>query len=242
MILTQKTTKILGMIAIFVAVLIGIMLVIVPFVDQLTKNTADISAAEDEVAMMESQRDGYLKSKKDYGKIRTIDEDLLVRFPELADQNGIIAELSEGLSASGIDRRSLRFAFENPVIKAPEFTKPPAPAEGEGGEEAAPAEGDTAETPPAKTEVDTGAGQMATLKFTFSVQGSLPQLESFLSYMNETQRTIILKGYSLDEGKDGYILAGTAEAYIFAVISDPEAKDTQKAPEETEDVVVEETA
>lgn len=240
MILTQQSTKILGIIASIIAVVVGIMLVILPAYNQWTENNDSISQAETEVGLMQSQRDGFLQAQTLYPQLQEIDSSLRIRFPEIADNDGIISQLAAALASSGIPSSSLALTFSPPEIMTPVFTEEELPAEPAPADDTAQASEDVAAEAPATEAPASGLNDMAKMSVSITVSGTDPQITQFLNVLHSADRAIVVKQFSVQKNEETGIgqLALTSEVYIFARIPNP--GDVSQADEGQEEYVSDE--
>lgn len=239
MILTQQSTKILGIIASIIAVVFGIMLVILPAYNQWSENNDSISQAETEVGLMQSQRDGFLQAQTLYPQLQEIDTSLRIRFPEIADNDGIISQLAAALASSGIPSSSLTLTFSPPEIMTPVFAEE-LPAEPAPADDTAQASEDVAVEAPATEAPASGLNDMAKMSVSITVSGTDPQITQFLNVLHSADRAIVVKQFSVQKNEETGIgqLALTSEVYIFARIPNP--GDVSQADEGQEEYVSDE--
>ena len=195
-----------------------------PAFNEWNENSSSISQAESEVGLMQSQRDGFLQAKNMYPQLEQIDASLRTRFPEIADNDGLISQLSIALASSGIGSSSLTLTFSPPEILAPTFTEAPLP---EVVDESADAGEEMPIEDPAAMPVDMNGGEslsdMAKMDIAIAVEGDDQQIVQFLNVLHSADRAIVVKKFSVQKNIETQVnqLAITAEVYIFSRIPNP---------------------
>lgn len=239
MILTQKTTKILGIVATVLTVVIGVMLVILPAFDKFQVKTEEMLSAEGEVEVMQSNRDGYLRSEALYPEIKEIYNDLNGRFPELSEHSMLLTALSESAINAGMPASAITgISFSAPAIFAAPIAPPAEQAPAEGEE----AEAEETDAPVEETPVETqvAGGEYATMEVSFAIEGEPRQVQAFLDNLNKMTRAIISSGFSADMSMDPNTGARTAKAaltgqvFVYKKIASPEIPQDEVVEEEEE--------
>lgn len=223
-VLTQKTVKTVGIIAISVLTLAGGYALGSPIITDLNNTQEEYATAS---SQLETQQSNLLKlreSRINFPTIERIDTQLRGQFPELAQTRELLDTLSRAAIASGLAETDLlSVTFRAPQKQtaaptAPPVADPNAEADGAPGSQTIDASGTRSE--------------FATLEVSLSVQGSPENLQRFLTYMNNTERAFIISTFSVNNREESSILSLTAQVFVYPAIVTPDEVpvDTPTAP------------
>ena len=243
---TKKNVVIGGAIVGALILALGANFVILPAVNSISEvNTAieEASFARDdaELLLVNAKND-----QKDYDAVKSLDQSLIGQFPDTGETQLLIETIQQGALDSGIPLTNLTsIGFTAVTLKTPTVSEaaPEAPADDAGADPAAGTEGNGApvseetatevSTPTADTTVAAGYGE---LELSLNIKGSPTQIQSFLNFLNNLERAVIIQGTSITpEGEDGstVALSFSAKTYVYAQIPDPTTVSTTPNEETT---------
>lgn len=211
-ILTQKTVKLVGIVGVALLAVGGGALIGQPLFNGYTEKTAELVAIQDEVDRSQQNLSSLQAAQTNFELIDSINQELVVQFPELALVPELLDTITAGAVQSGISPSDIpSITFGSPEINIPVI--PPTVEE--------PAEGEEAGEAPPVTEVATN--EFAVMEVGISIIGTETELEEFLNFLNEMDRAFVISSFSISTG-EGNIknLSLTGETFIYNTILTPE--------------------
>jgi Tfp pilus assembly protein PilO len=226
MVLTKKGVFIGGILACIIVAAGAANVLLLPTLNGITEAQTALTDANDNLDITQAKIASLTSDQTNYEAIKALDSSLLKQFPANGQTQELIEQLQQGASMSGIPVSKLTsITFQAVEIITP--TVPVVVLE-EGAEEAdaaeeAPAEEAPAEEVPAvdaEAVTDLGAGH-AELTFALSIEGTPQQLQSFLDYINNLERVVLVKTFSVDVNEEGSTLSLTAVTFVYPSTLDP---------------------
>lgn len=221
---TVKGVKQIGILIIFVLTVVGGLLIAQPFLMQNTKLAEDIKTSEESKSSAASKLSSMEKAKSNLPGVSKIDKDLSVQFPPAAQTPELISFVQQAAVSSGMSPSAITdLATTLPKLETAATGADPAAA-APAADPAAAAPADPAAA--AGAAPPTSGGNLASMGVTIKADGSVDQLQKFVTNLNSGSRNLLISAYTIDKGSaegGGFTLQVTATTYIYKSIPQPPA-------------------
>lgn len=229
-ILTKKYVIAIGAVACLAIAGLGVNYAVLPTVASVQEAQMNISDAETSRDAMQSRLSGLQNAQAQFPKIEAVNTSLTAQFPETGQTQQLLDQIFQGASQNGMSTSQIKnITFEPPKIVTPVVAAPTTPATGDA------AASPSAVTPDSTVDSGTGTGTsgaaqtalpegFATLGFSMSLEGSADQVRGYLDYLNNLDRVVSIKEYTVSEAGEGvFTLAFSATTYVYRAIATPSA-------------------
>lgn len=219
---TVKGVKQIWIAIIFVLVVAGSILIAQPFFMQNTKLAEDIKTSQEAKDSAQTKLTRMSGFKATVGAVEKLDNELSTKFPGAANTPDLIAFVQKAAADSGMPVSSIQDLTT---------TVPKLETAATGAAGAAPAAAAPAAAAPADPAAAAGAappttgGNLASMTVTIKAEGSVEQLQNFVTNLTEGSRNLLISGYNIDKAGSeggGYTLnIPDAKTFIYKTITQP---------------------
>ena len=225
---TVKGVKQIWIAIIFVLVVAGSILIAQPFFMQNTKLAEDIKTSQEAKDSAQAKLTRMSGFKATVGAVEKLDNDLSTKFPGAANTPDLITFVQQAATASGMPVSSIKdLTTTVPKLEtAATGAAGAAPADPAAAAPAAAAPADPAAA--AGAAPPTTGGNLASMTVTIKAEGSVEQLQNFVTNLTEGSRNLLISGYNIDKAGSeggGYTLnIPDAKTFIYKTIPQPTVK------------------
>ncbi len=197
---TPAATKVVGTLGLLVVVGLGWTFGVGPQTTALADARAEVTAVQDQNALLATQLAGLVKQQQELGTTRQTARKLSAKFPPTADQPGLFQDVTDAAVAAGIGAQGVTtLAPTPPVVGA--------------------AAGATGATAPAPA----GGGQLARQTVTVTVAGTYDQTQQLLVNLEHMPRAYLISSVSLagDATTGRFTTTITGDMFVMPPVPDP---------------------
>lgn len=226
---TIKGVKQIWIAIILVLTVAGSILIAQPFFMQNSKLAEDIKTSQEAKDSAQTKLTRMSGFKASVGAVEKLDNELSVQFPGAAQTPDLIAFVQKAATDSGLPVSSITdLTTTVPKLETAATGATGAPAGAPADPAAAPAASGAADPAAAAGAAPpTTGGNLASMTVTIKAEGSVGQLQEFVSKLTTGSRNLLVSGYSIDKGspeKGGYTLnIPDAKTFIYKTIPKPAA-------------------
>lgn len=202
---TPAATKVVGTLGLLAVVGLGWTVGIGPQTTALADARAEVTAVQDQNALLATQLAGLVKQQQELGTTRQTARRLAAKFPPTADQPGLFQDVTDAAVAAGIGAQGVTTLAPTPPVV--------------GGAAAGAATGATGAAAPAPA----GGGQLARQTVTVTVAGTYDQTQQLLVNLEHMPRAYLITSVSLagDATSGRFTTTITGDMFVMPPVPDP---------------------
>ena len=200
---TPGATKVVGSLGLLAVVGLGWVVGIGPQTTALAAAREEVTAIQDQNAVLATQLAGLVKQQEELGTTRHTARELAAKFPPTADQPGLFQAVTDAAVEAGIGANGVTTLAPTPPVV--------------GGAADASVTGAAAAPAPA------GSGQLARQTVTVTVAGTYDQTQQLLANLEHMQRAYLVSSVSLagDATSGQFTTTITGDMFVMPPVPDP---------------------